>query len=365
MSENIYPYQPDTVTSPGVTLQEILEAKGMTQSELSERMIRPLKTISEIIHGKTQITPETAVQLENVLGLPAIFWLNRESRYQEYIAKKEEIKVLQKQIPLLEDLPLRNLRKRNHISKTKDKIMQVKEVMSYYSVNHLSRIEPVYFQNTQYLFRKSESHSLVKGHLAAWIKEGELLAEEIDTFTFNAQNFKKALNAIRHLTMEKPGVFIKKMQHLCAESGVAFVLVPQYPKCRTSGLARWLRPDKALIQLSLRYKTDDHFWFSFFHEAAHLLKHSKKATFLDDYSGNDNINEIEEEANEFASDTLIPLKEYKKLKENIPLSKDDVKAFAHHLQISPGIIVGRLQHDGIIPFHGMNDLKRKFDWKTV
>ncbi len=363
MGKQTYPYKPDTVTSPGATLKEILDAKGMTQTELAERMgDRPTKTVSEIIHGKTQISPDTAVQLENVLGVPAEFWINREGRYQEYLAKKEEQEALQEQVPLLDSLPIRDLKKRNFVSKTRNKVAQVKETLKFFGVNHLTQIDKIYFQNCQYQFRKSDSYSLEKGHLAAWIREGQIRADKIETNPYDKSEFKKALEEIRHLSIEGPSVFEPKMDELCKKAGVAFVLVPQYDKCRTSGLARWLRPDKALIQLSIRYKKDDHFWFSFFHEAAHILKHSKKETFLDDYKSNGNVNDIEQEANDFSAEFLIPSSEYEKLLTIDRISKEDVRAFANSLGISPGIVVGRLQHDGEIPFHWMNGLKTTFEW---
>ena len=362
MAKKTYPYKPDTVTSPGATLKEIIDAKGMTQTELAERMDRPTKTISEIIHGKTQITSDTAVQLENVLGVPAEFWIKREGRYQEYLAKKEEQEVLEEQISLLDSLPMRDLRKRKFVSKTRDKVTQVKETLKFFGINHLTQVNKIYFQNCQYQFRKSNSYSVEKGHLAAWIREGQIRADKVETDSYSKSAFKGALEKIRHLSIEPPSVFEPKISELCRNAGVAFVLVPQYEKCRTSGLARWLRPDKAMIQLSIRYKKDDHFWFSFFHEAAHILKHSKKDTFLDDYKSSGEISEIEQEANDFAADFLIPSNEYKKLTNLNRISKDDVRAFANAIGISPGIVVGRLQHDQVIPYTWMNGLKTTFEW---
>lgn len=362
MGQTTYPYQPDTVTPPGYTLKEILDTKGMTQAELAERMNRPTKTISEIANAKTQITSDTAVQLENVLGVPAEFWLNRESRFQEFRAKQKELQRLEKQIPLLDHIPMRDLRKRAFISKTRDKVTQVKETLVFFGVNNLAQINDIYFGNRQYQFRKSGSYDVKKEHLAAWIIEGKIEADKVNTQPYDESTFKEVLKEIRHLSLESPSVFQPKMRELCSKAGVAFVLIPQYQKCRTSGLARWLRPDKALIQLSIRYKTDDHFWFSFFHEAAHILKHSKKETFLDDYKSSGEVNSIEREANEYAAEFLIPSGECEQLANMYPLSKEDVRAFANSLGISPGIVVGRLQHDEVIPYSWMNDLKATFKW---
>ncbi len=86
-------YAPDYIFPPGETLKDVLESLNMTQAELSLRTGRSLKTISEIVNGNTAITPETALQLERVLNVPASFWNNREKKYREFmtqIAEKED-----------------------------------------------------------------------------------------------------------------------------------------------------------------------------------------------------------------------------------------------------------------------------------
>jgi HTH-type transcriptional regulator/antitoxin HigA len=76
------PYEPDVAVPPGATILELIEAKGMTQQQLAERMGRPPNKINEILHGKRAVTVETALELELVLGLPAAYWLEREKTYQ-------------------------------------------------------------------------------------------------------------------------------------------------------------------------------------------------------------------------------------------------------------------------------------------
>ncbi len=87
---NTTQYIPDFVSPPGETLLEVLETRGMSQAELAERTGRPKKTINEIIKGKTAITPETALQFEFVLGVPARFWNQREQNYREFLARQRE-----------------------------------------------------------------------------------------------------------------------------------------------------------------------------------------------------------------------------------------------------------------------------------
>src|SRR3972149_4947024 len=105
-------YSPDYAVPPGETLLETIEALGMTQAELAAGTGRPpetineigqggraqadlaartgrtLKTINEIVKGKAPIRPDTALQLERALGVPASFWNNRERNYREVLARR-------------------------------------------------------------------------------------------------------------------------------------------------------------------------------------------------------------------------------------------------------------------------------------
>jgi Zn-dependent peptidase ImmA (M78 family) len=138
------------------------------------------------------------------------------------------------------------------------------------------------------------------------------------------------------------------------------VIEVELPKTHLSGIARWLSKDKALIQLSLRHKTNDHLWFSLFHEAGHILLHGKKAVFIDERGGDHA--ELEAEANLFASNLLIPAASYARFTSAKDFSGASVKRFAAQQGIAPGIVVGRLQHDGLIPYSMQNELKERLVW---
>jgi len=150
------------------------------------------------------------------------------------------------------------------------------------------------------------------------------------------------------------------MAERCAAAGVAFVLVPEIEGAAVSGATKWLTPSKAMICMTLRGKCNDRFWFTFFHESSHILNDSKKEVFVDvDYSDDPR----EKAADAFAANLLIPTKHTEmmsKLK-----TRDQVEAFAAKIGIHPGIVVGRLQKDGVIKHNVLNELKTKMDWGQV
>ena len=184
--------------------------------------------------------------------------------------------------------------------------------------------------------------------------------KQIECAPYDIARFRTALVEIRSLTTSGPYEFVPAIQRLCAKAGVAVVFVHELPRLGTSGVTRWLTSDKALIQLSLRYKTDDQLWFTFFHEAGHILFHGKKDIFLE---GGNGQNEKEDQANRFAADMLIPSDEYHQLKPRTGhFSETEVLIFAQKIGIAPGIVVGRLQHDKRLEISHLNKLKQRLIW---
>jgi hypothetical protein len=175
--------------------------------------------------------------------------------------------------------------------------------------------------------------------------------------------FMESLNKIHTLTMESPEIFEPRMKKICAAGGVAVIFIPELPGTRVYGATRWLNPNKALIQLSLRGKTDDHLWFTFFHEAGHILLHGKRDVFIeakDEKHRETTRPNKEMEADRFAQDFLIPPGEYLSFMQGQQFSLTAIRQFAKRIETAPGVVVGRLQHGNVIPFSRGNYLKRRF-----
>lgn len=212
-------------------------------------------------------------------------------------------------------------------------------------------------------FRRTTTKQSDVGAISSWMRLGELQAEHLDCPKFNKSKFAKAVQEIRSLTVLLPQEIEPKLKKLCWESGVVLALVPSLPRAHVSGLARWLNPHKALIQLSLYGKTNDSFWFTFFHEAAHILLHNKHCIFLDECDGAKNqSSDQEREADQWSRAFLIPSSHETELA--LLRSRSSVIAFAQKLRIHPGIVVGRLQYDQVLAWNCMNDLKQKLCFES-
>lgn len=362
MSERELAYRPDYAVPPGETLLELLESASMTQAELAGRAGRPRKTINEIIKGRAAITAETALQLEKVLGVPASFWLGLECVYRESLARKQEQAILSAAEGWLESVPFKCMADYSWVQDQPDTAGKVREALAFFGVAS-PRAWSAVWEAPQAVYRRSEAFQSEPGAVAAWLRRGEVVAREIQCQPYNAADLRSCLQEARLLSVEPPERFVPGLAALCAAAGVAVVFVRELPKAHVSAATRWLIPDKALIQLSLRYKTDDHLWFSFFHEAGHVLLHGRRS-FIEEGNGNGRRDDRdEEEANRFASDLLIPPREYVRLKTCSEFDEDTIVEFAQQLGIAPGIVVGRLQHDGLLPWRSrLNALKRRFAW---
>ncbi len=362
MTNKMKKFTPDWISPPGDTISDILEERDWTQEDFAKRMGNSTKHISQLINGKATITQETALKLERVIGGTAGFWLNREVQYRENLHRLEESKNLEGWVGWLDELPVKELMNSGYIEKnrliSKNKPEVVNNMLRFFGVASPAEWRTQY-KGMAVAFRSAKREHDI-GAVSAWLRLGEIEAENADIPAYNASKFKKALAEIRKLTIKSPNEFRDEMQKRCQEAGVSFIFVPSISGAHVSGAARWLNPHKPIIQLSLYGKTNDTFWFSFFHEAVHILKHGKDAVFLDDsLDTNNNYSAEETEANRLASEILIPSKYSKNLSELN--SKSAVTQFSRQIGIHPGIVVGRLQYEGFIQQSWMNELKVNMD----
>jgi HTH-type transcriptional regulator/antitoxin HigA len=363
------PFAPDWVSPPGDTIADVLEERGWTQAELARRLGYTEKHVSQLINGKAAITEDTASRLERVLGSTAGFWLRKEATYRERLERQQFAQRCAGWVDWLDRLPIKELMAHGAVAKArlveKNKPALVEACLRFFGVASPGEWEGVYVTDLQAQYRRSRAEQSDLAAIATWLRLGEKQAEGWDAPKFDRARFEKALKEIRVLTTQPPQVFEPQMKRLLRDAGVTLALVPAIPRAHVSGVARWLSPSRPLIQLSLYGKTNDRFWFTFFHEAAHILLHGtsaqdRKAVFLDDPDGGGSEDTLEHEANRWAADFLIPPENAVRLRSLT--SKAAVQAFAKELSIHPGIVVGRLQHDGFIQPAWMNGLKVSFGW---
>ncbi len=281
-----YEFKPDYAIAPGETLKEVMESLNMTQKELAVRTGLTVQSLNRIFKGSQPITYETANKLELATGVPARMWNNLEAQYREQIAKIKERKQLETDLDWLRSIPTKELIKRGAIAPQKDKVLLLRETLKFYGVCSVAAWEEIWL-NPAASERRSRCFEKCPGPASAWIRLGEIQAHETACNPFNKPAFLRTTKKIRILMKDNPEDFIPEIRALCANSGVALALVPGIREAPWRGATKWLSSNKAMILLNPPGKTEDQFWFSFFHEAGHLLHDSKKNLYINDGIKND------------------------------------------------------------------------------
>jgi len=344
------------VIAPGETILELLEVNCMTQIDLANKTGISKKTINEIINGKAVITTSTALKLEYVFGLPASFWNNLESNYREILERQKDIQSIIDEESYLTNIPYLEMAKRNwdFIEKTKDPFEKVVNLRKFFSVASLTFDTEL---KRKLAFRKSDNKNFSLESLYCWLRYGEIQSNKIECSKFNIEKLKEAVKEIRDLAKYSFLDKYDEIKDILSKAGVSLVYEKHLPNTYVNGVSYKVTCDKAIIMLSDRGKRDDILWFTLFHELAHLIKHSKKEMFIDLEHDNVTVDAIEIEANKYAGNILIPDEVYESfIKQNVYMSEKAIKDFAMANNISTGIVVGRLQKDGVIKWNDFDKL---------
>lgn len=349
-------FRPNWASAPGDTISDILRERKLSEVDFARQLGRPLEDARDLLQGRSTITLAIARRLERVVGSSVEFWMARDFQYRESVARlhagNEE---------WLADLPVGDMIRFGWIKPVPHPTDEVLACLRFFGVPSVNAWREAYADLRQMVaFRTSPSLDSRPGAVAAWLRQGEIEADAISCDPWNAKLLQESLPSIRALTREKdPRNFVPELQKICASCGVAVVIVRAPSGCRASGATRFLTPNKALLMLSFRYLTDDHFWFTFFHEVGHLVLHDKRRFFLE---GLDAISATEEEeANNFSANCLIP-SEFRSAMLSLPPHAREVIRFARKVGVSRGIVVGQLQHYRRIRHNQLNRLKQRYRW---
>lgn len=350
------------LSPPGEILAEVMEERGITGAELARRLGCTEKHVSQLINGKVPLTTAMALQLEQVLAIPAQFWNSLEFNYSSEQRRAEQRLGYVAFRGWMQAFPVAAMRTAGYLSSAVGQSVteRVEALLQFFGVTSPDAWE-AQWQHATARFRKAPSFDPDQATVRAWLRRGEIEAARIACAPYDAERLRAVLPELRKLTRHPPQVFQPGAVAICASAGVALTFVPALPKLALSGATRWLG-DKAVVHLSLRHRTDDQLWFSFFHEICHVLEHKKSAIFLDAANDHDG-DPAEEKANEFARDILIPPNRLTWLLSHWDgRSLAQIVKFAEDEGIAPGIVVGRLQHDRRLLFTHGNKLKQSYVW---
>ncbi len=337
-------------TPPGATIREQLEDRGMSQKEFALRMNMSEKHISRLINGEVQLTPDVALRLEMVLGLPASFWSHLEMIYSEKLTKVQAENEMDEDIETVKKIPYNEMAKHGWVETTRDSRERVLYSRKFFEVVRLDLVKKPLIPGIA--CRKLGEGEKSDYALIAWAQKAKLDARSISVDSINLERLKTLTPEIRRMTTMNPAEFCPVLREKLAECGIALVFLPHIGGSFLHGASFYDGP-KIVIGMTVRGKDADRFWFSLFHEIGHVvLGHINQAEGTTDAD--------ETAADNFARDALIPFEAFRDFTAINCFDKASVISFARRIGIDAGIVVGRLQKERFIPFSWYGDLKTKY-----
>lgn len=358
---NITEYKDIMAFHPGYYIAEIIEDMGISQDEFAVRMGTTGKTISKLVNGKANITNDLAKKLSCMMGTSVAVWINLQKAYDEKLIEIEQAKEFEAQKDIVKKIDYKFFVEVAGLPKTRDLAEKVQHLCQYFKVSNLCIMSKKDFLvNFRTGISEIEEKNIINSQ--AWIQTAINYSKNIDTNPFDAEKLNGYLPEFRSMTIQKPEVFVPRMREIFSECGVAFVLLPHLKNSGVNGAVKWVSSDRVVLAMNNRGLNADKFWFSLFHEIKHVLQQKTKTVFVScSVKEMTEINrKLEEEADTFANNYLIPPAELKRFAPTRYTSDDEIVAFAESIGIHPGIVAGRLQHEMIIPQNRCSKLKENY-----
>lgn len=337
-------------TPPGATIKEQLVDRGLSQKDFAFRMDMSEKHISKLINGEVQLTPSVARRLEMVLGIPSSFWLSLEARYRDKLAQVEEENQMETDKEIAKEIPYNEMSKYKWVPQTTSITEKVINLRKFFEIARLDLLENE--QVTQIACRRMASGEKQDYALLAMAQQARIEARNTFTKAINIEGLRHIIPEIRKMTLMAPEEFCPMLSETLSEYGIAIVFLPHIKGSFLHG-ASFYDGKKVVVGLTVRGKYADKFWFSLFHELAHIIYGhigQKNGTSDDD----------EKAADDFAKRTLVPQDKYESFVQSHRFDQDALISFSSQIGIDVGIVVGRLQKEGYINYNYFNHLKHKY-----
>jgi addiction module HigA family antidote len=347
------------LSCPGNSIQETIDDIGMSQAELAERLGRSIPKLNKLIKGKAPIKKDTATKLEYILDAPANFWLNLERQYQDELLEIERMEFLEKCIEWIKPFPILLMKKMGVLPNTNDKPALAYNLLKFFRVPSPEKWSDIY-KGSSLAFKIELRHTAEPEAISVWLRLGEIQAEKISTSSFDKKKIKKRMGDIQELSYEFPEDWLEKLQQICADCGIALVYTPRISKAPIYGATRWIKNNSLpLIQITARRKDYNAFWFTFYHELAHILYHGKKDTFIEGLEGIQPDQEKEDQADAFAARMLLSKKERNEITQYFSFDKETILTFSTKYRKHPGIVVAQLQRADLVKFTDVQLMRLK------
>ncbi len=345
---------------PGYYISELIDDMCISQAEFAARMGTTAKTLSKLLNGQCRLSDDLALKIATMLGSSVDVWLNLQKTYDEKVLEIEHRKSINAQITIMKKMDysyFEKIAKLPAAQNVTDKIANLCKCLMVSDLRILQHHD--FLVNYRTAISNVQEKNIINSR--AWIQIALNQAKNMKVSPFDAEKLKGYLPEIRKMTIQNPDIFLPRLRKIFSECGVAFVLLPHLKNSAINGAVKWYGHSQVVLAVNDRRLYADTFWFSLFHEIKHVLQQKVKTVFV---SGNEDIADIEksleEEADVFAQNYLIPKNEYKNLISSRYIPDSKIITFANYIGVDPGVVVGRLQHDRHIPQNRCSKLKKRY-----
>ncbi len=354
----------NTVLHPGVYLNEMLQAEGMSQKELAIRTGTTEKHISTVITGKKGISAFFAKKLEFVFSKPMTYWMQKQAEYDSALLEfKEKHGIDAEEIEILASLKDVSdfLQKNKLIEAVIEKPDMVLEFRKFMGVSSLKVIPSISYK-AAYRAQVTKNANVNPYVLYAWKRICETYVSNISIpAKLDVELLQRKLTEIKKLMFCSIDHISQELTTILAECGIAFKVVPHFRGAPVQGFISKRSDEKLMLCVTLRQKRADKFWFTLFHEIGHIVNGDVDTKFVDFDSAK---NEAEGAADLFACNALVDSAAYRAFWKEGDFSLENIKLFAKNQNVKPFIIIGRLQAEGELEWNEFSNEMAYYEWAT-
>ena len=351
---NYFEYNDKIVFHPGYYVKEIIEDSGVTQEDFAKRLDTTPKNLSLLVRGEQSLSIDMAIKLSRMLGTSIAYWLNLQNLYDTLYAESISENTLVREKEILAILDYRyfisNFGLPKHTGKINDRVVSLRQFLNVSSLTVLENNRLAVSFRTESTGVSDEDR--IKANAMVQIATNKAISEK--TCKFNKKKFNEAVNSILGLTREHE-VFFGIAKKSFADAGVKLVAIPNISDSRINGATKKIG-DSIMLMVNDRGSYGDSFWFTMFHEIGHIMNSDYGISLEFDDGIKESI------ADEYARNKLIPRDKYIEFVSKEDYSSRKIRKFANDIERDPGIVVGRLIHDGIVDAGNkeVNALRKKY-----
>lgn len=316
-----------------------MDQAGLTRKDLIPHIGSPSR-VSEVLSRKRPLSLAMIRRLHSGLGIPASSLIGAEPEADARLASAPEMDYAR--------FPLKEMNERGCFGSTVSDTPRLKDHAEELMGDFLKGISPTKLEPAllraplhQRGGREADGHALLAWRLCV-LKKARAI--ELPHAYEKGVVSNQWLQNLARLSALREGP--KLAREYLANAGIPLVIEPHFKGTYLDGAAM-LDQGRPIVALTLRHDRLDNFWFALLHELAHVAKHLDEAhpIFADDLDSPDEQDKKEREADDMATNALIPPTAWAKSAVRTSHTVQDALAFARQQGVDVAIVAGRVRHE--------------------